>query len=78
MRPNTPHYVLTVDNSITLGRHFYATATIRDTCFGHIHSGMMNSTVTNTNHPETEIFLRRILRLAMVEYEAESKCYAQL
>jgi hypothetical protein len=69
MRPNTPHYVLTVDNAITLGRHMYCRSTIRDSCWGHIHSGILDLCITNTNHPETEILLRRMLKMAINDYK---------
>jgi len=72
MRPNTPHYVLTVENSITIGHHMYCATTICDSCWGHIHTGILLHSVTNTNHPEKEIFLRRILGMAINEYQSSS------
>jgi hypothetical protein len=61
MRPNTPHYVLGVENTITFGRHFYATSTISDTCYGIIHTFMLNALVTNQKHDGTRTFLRRMM-----------------
>jgi hypothetical protein len=68
MRPNTPHYVLTLQNSITLGRHFYATSTILETCFAYIHCGILNAALTNTDHPEADQLLARMLILSVNNY----------
>jgi hypothetical protein len=69
MRPNTPHYVLTVDHSITYSRHFYATSTIRDTCWAIVHCTIGSNTFTNTERPHTTQLLRRILLWSLEEYE---------
>lgn len=61
MRPATPHYVITTDNSVTFGRHFYAASTLAETCFGIIHTIMLDSSVTNASHDATRTLLRRIL-----------------
>lgn len=50
MRPNTPHAVVTPDNSICHGGHFYATSTLRDTCYGIFHSFVSGTLTTNTDH----------------------------
>lgn len=50
MRPCTMHCVLGTDNTIVLGRHFYATGTIQRTCFGIVHAFVMGSFITNTFH----------------------------
>jgi len=68
MRPNTPHYVLGVDHAITFGRHFYATSTIADTCYGIIHSFMINKRVTNQAHDSTRTFLRRLMGMWVAEF----------
>jgi hypothetical protein len=69
MRPNTPHYSLTVDHSITYGRHFYATSTIRDTCWAIVHCTIGQSTLTDTERPRTTQLLRRMLFWSIEEYE---------
>jgi hypothetical protein len=69
MRPNTPHYVLTVDHSITYGRYFYATSTVRDSCWAIIHAVIGNSTLTSTEHPRTIQLLRRMLLWSLEDYE---------
>jgi hypothetical protein len=73
MRPNTPHYVLTVDNSITLGRHMYCTSTIRDTSWAHIHTGILLFGATNVNHLEVEILLRRVLAMAINDFNNQTE-----
>jgi hypothetical protein len=60
MQPCTLHYVVTVDNCTTLGRHFYSTATIADSCFGLIHSVFRNGDDHNTSHDGSLTLLRRI------------------
>jgi hypothetical protein len=61
MKPNTMHYVLTVENSITYGRHFYCASTISQSIFGVVHSFIIGIGVTNTLHDSTRIFLHRIM-----------------
>ncbi|SRR6266536_3402117 len=69
MKPNTPHYVLTADNSITYGKHFYTTCNIKETCWGIYHCGIMDDAVTNTDHLNALQFLRRIFIMSLQEYE---------
>jgi hypothetical protein len=63
MQPNTPHYVLGVENSIMLGWHFYATSAISDSCLGIIHSAILGTNVTNQDHPCAKTFLRRLMSM---------------
>lgn len=50
MRPNTPHIIFTLEHSVCLGGHYYGTSTLRDTCYGIMHSFAAGSVVTNTSH----------------------------
>jgi hypothetical protein len=68
MRPNTLHAVLTTSNSIAYGQHFYATSTIRDTCWAIIHLSVMNETITNQEHARAWELLNRLLMLSLVGY----------
>ena len=69
MRPSTPHYVLTVENSITFGRHFYSSASLSDSVYGVIHSFVLHLGVTNTLHENvTRTFLHRIMALIHDHY----------
>ncbi|KAJ3507583.1 hypothetical protein NLJ89_g6218 [Agrocybe chaxingu] len=62
MRPNTPHFVFTPSSSICHGAHFYATSTIRETCFGIIHSFVASRYISNTEHErESRELLRRLV-----------------
>ena len=61
MPPNTPHFVLGMENSICYGGHFFATLSMQQTLFGIIHSFILDKFVTNTVHPTSRQLLRRIL-----------------
>ena len=50
MRPNTPHVVFTAESAVCLGGHYYATSTLRDTCYGVFHSFVAGSVITNASH----------------------------
>jgi hypothetical protein len=71
MRPNTPHYVLGVDNTIMHGRHFYSASTIVDTVCAAVHSLILNAQVTNQRHDETRGLLRRIMIMWADYYTAD-------
>ncbi|KAG6912872.1 hypothetical protein DXG01_011433, partial [Tephrocybe rancida] len=49
MRPNTPHFVITITACIARGAHFYCTYTIRDSIFGFYHT-LIAKSVTNADH----------------------------
>jgi hypothetical protein len=68
MRPGTPHYVLTLEDSVTLGRHFYSSSTVRATTWSLVHSGILDESITNTRHPETEQLLRRMFWMYVTDY----------
>jgi hypothetical protein len=63
MRPSTPHYVLTVDDSITYGRHFYCASMISDSVYGIVHSFVLGLGVTNTLHTTTKTLMQRIMAM---------------
>jgi hypothetical protein len=69
MRPNTLHYVLTLEHSITYGRHFYATAAIQDTCRAIVHTFFLNEVITNTNHPDVRTLLHRLMAFWVKAYQ---------
>lgn len=68
MRPNTPHIVFTPEHSVCLGGHYYATSTMRDTCYGMIHSFISGSVTTNTEHVR-EAF--KLLSRMVIFYHSE-------
>ena len=62
MRPNTVHYVLTVDDSIVYGRHLFPVRSMQAIASGIIHTFILNYTVTNTLHDSTlHTMLRRMM-----------------
>lgn len=61
MLPNTPHFVLGMENSICYGGHFYSTMTMQQTLSGVIHSFILDKFLTNTTHQTSRQLLRRIL-----------------
>lgn len=62
MRPNTPHAVYTIEDSIAVGGHFFSFSTIQQTFFALVHAFVMDTLVTNTEHPDTRILLFRMLQ----------------
>lgn len=64
MRPNTVHYVLTVDDSIVYGRHLFPIRSMQAIASGIIHTFILNYTVTNTLHESTlHTMLRRMMAM---------------
>jgi hypothetical protein len=62
MWPNTPHFVYTPSNTICHSAHFYATSTIRETCYGLIHSFVAACILSNTSHKtESRLLLQRMI-----------------
>jgi hypothetical protein len=57
LRPNTPHAVFTTEHCITYGSHFVATSTLRETCYGVVHSFISSSTITNADNNDMWIIL---------------------
>jgi hypothetical protein len=76
MRPNTPHYVLTIKNSITIGRHMYPSSTIRHSIMGIVHTFILNYSVTNTIHHDLNTVLRRMAARWTLHYDdvPDPKC----
>ena len=60
MRPNTPHAVFTPENCITYGSHFVATSTLRETCYGVVHSFISSSAITNADNNDVWNILQRL------------------
>lgn len=63
MRPNTPHMVFTIEDSISHGSHYYSSSTLTDTFSGIVHCLIAENVVTNTSH-----FASRSLLLRMIHY----------
>ncbi|KAK0217452.1 hypothetical protein EDD85DRAFT_961858 [Armillaria nabsnona] len=52
MHPNTHHAVVTLENSIIKGHHFYSTATLLKTVLGWVHMCMLGYSIMNVLHTE--------------------------
>lgn len=60
-RPNQPHTVTTIENAIAVGHHFYAKACVRQSIYQNVHSLVRRGLVTNDDHIEARMLLRRML-----------------
>jgi hypothetical protein len=61
MPPGVPHWVLSTSNAICVGRHFYATSTIRSSILGIVHEFLLSGSLTNEDHIETRTLLYQLL-----------------
>lgn len=61
MRPGTLHFVLTVQDSLCHGGHFYSSQTMTDTGFAIFQSFVASSVLTNTTNVYAVEGLQRIL-----------------
>ena len=61
MRPNTPHWVLTVEPAVCRGGHFYCASTLRDTSYGYFHAFIGHTYLTNTEHKCALTNIRRMI-----------------
>jgi len=65
------HYVVTIENAITIGRHLYPSACSQDTAFGIIHTFVLNYMITNTLHDDLYTMLRRIMAMWHLNYDED-------
>src|SRR5215510_3099000 len=68
MAPNTPHYVLTVQDSILHGRFMYSASTSQSTMIGFIHAFINGFGITN-QHQDLLTFLRREMAMWLKWYK---------
>ncbi|PBK68629.1 hypothetical protein ARMSODRAFT_976013 [Armillaria solidipes] len=61
MRPNTHHAVITLENCIVSGQHFYVSSCIEDTVVGFVHTRMWDFFITNVLHDELRPLLLRMM-----------------
>ncbi|KAL0580186.1 hypothetical protein V5O48_001845 [Marasmius crinis-equi] len=61
MRPCTPHYVVTLENSLCHGSHFYTSTTMSDTCLGVLHTFTHHNHITNQSEVSHRATLARIM-----------------
>jgi len=62
MRPATPHYVMTLEDSVCFGSHCYSSQTLSLTLFGIAHALATGDLFTNTSHPNALEGLVRIIQ----------------
>ncbi|KAJ7233259.1 hypothetical protein C8J57DRAFT_1532617 [Mycena rebaudengoi] len=60
IRPNTPHYVLTVLNSVMRGLHFIPEADIFGSIWAHIHTALLDQGLTNVAHEDALVMFIQI------------------
>jgi hypothetical protein len=76
MQPNTFHYVVTLENSVTIGRHFYCASTISQTVIGVIHTFLMGHGITNVEHNNAlQTVLRRQMGAWYMRFNESSYSY---
>ena len=72
MRPGTPHAVITLQKSVTIGKHFYSMSTIQDTAFSLMHSFILEKSITNTSHPACMFLIRQLITFVHRAYIKET------
>ena len=60
-RPNTLHYVLTLDHCAAVGHHYYPISSIGASVQDMVHCLVRQQTITNDMHSTTRVMLRRML-----------------
>ncbi|KAK7462119.1 hypothetical protein VKT23_007722 [Stygiomarasmius scandens] len=61
MPPNVPHFVVTSEDSVAYGLHFYSTSTIRQSCIGICCTLVRGRYITNNYHIEMNKLLVSLL-----------------
>jgi len=61
MPPGVPHWVVSTSNAICVGRHFYASSTIRFSVVGIVHAFLLGGALTNEDHLQTRTLLYQLL-----------------
>lgn len=61
MKPAQPHFVITLNDCLAMGAHFYSAVTYADTLRGLAVEHYAGKLVTNTEHTTTPLFLFKLL-----------------
>jgi hypothetical protein len=73
MKPNALHFVVTVEDSITIGRHFYCASTTLLSVIGIVHTFLMDNGITNVVHDNAlQSVLRRMMGMWSMRYNEDS------
>ena len=62
MRPNRPHMVFTLEDSIVVGGHFYCPSTFGQSLKAGLCEHFFSHTSTNTEHLASEVILHRAIK----------------
>jgi hypothetical protein len=68
MRPCTVHYVVSTEDAIVLGRHFYSTSTMMATISGIVHTFVTGNFAINDSHVRTRTMINRIFYMWLKFY----------
>lgn len=60
MHANTNHRVVTLEESVTMGGHFYSVDNLERTMLAGLRENLWGEAVTNTTHPKSEAMLYRL------------------
>lgn len=61
LRPGTPHFVITLEDSMAVGGHFYSMPSMKSTLRAMMLEHYFGGTVTNSAHPQSPIALVKLL-----------------
>lgn len=64
MKPGVEHYVVTLQDSIVRGGHFYAYETLVETFHSKVEEAFCGQTITNTEHLDSDALLFRLVERA--------------
>ncbi len=74
MRPGTPHFVVTVEDCMAIGGHFYSKENFLATLQAIALEHCMGVSITNTEHPTAPLILFKLMN----EYSEILKFYTDL
>lgn len=63
MSPGALHFVLTTEDTVTIGNHFYLSRAAAPTAQSLVHTLLLDNLITNTTHADLIIY-----RLEMIDY----------
>lgn len=61
MRPGTRHFVVTVEDCLAVGGHFYNRENFSATMIAIVYEHYYGNSITNTAHPSSPIILFKLL-----------------
>lgn len=73
MRPAQPQFVVTLNDSLAMGAHFYSAVCYSDTLRGLAVEHFAGKLVTNTEHTTTPLFLFKLLDVHLESWSKRSE-----